>query len=450
LDIFSASNVSVESFLLQATADIATPNMVVFLLVIFVLLLLTFIVSGSEVAFFSLNYKDLNVLKTRQNASGKLITKLLEKPKSLLASLQIAFILLSIAFIMITSYLITQMEALQTLPVVSFVVRIAIITVILLFFGQVLPRVWAAQNNIRFATYFAWFVSIIHAILEPISDFFVSLSGSIESKFFHRNNGPVNYQEIDEAIEMSVDPAASQEEKNILKGILKFGNITVKQIMRGRLDVSGIEYGSPFSSVIKSVADLHYSRLPVYKGDLDHIVGVVHTKDLLSHLDKDDSFDWHEVLRQPFFVHGHKLIEDLLAEFQVRRMHFAVVVDEFGGTSGIVTLEDIMEEVIGDIKDEFDEEEFNFSKVDSFTYVFEGKTLLNDVCRIMNITQDTFEQVKGESDSLGGLILELAGKFPEENSVINYGNYDFTILEVSKMRIQKVQVSIQPDAESPE
>lgn len=450
LDILSASNISVESFLLQATTDIATPNMVVFLLVIFVLLLLTFIVSGAEVAFFSLNYKDLNVLKTRQNASGKLITKLLEKPKSLLASLQIAFILLAIAFIMITNYLITQMEALQTLPVVSFVVRIGIITVILLFFGQVLPRVWAAQNNIRFATYFAWFVSIIHAILEPVSDFFVSLSGSIESKFFHRNTGPVNYQEIDEAIEMSVDPTASQEEKNILKGILKFGNITVKQIMRGRLDVNGIEYDSPFPNVIKSVAELHYSRLPVYKGDLDHIVGVIHTKDLLSHLDKDASFDWHEVMRQPFFVHGHKLIEDLLSEFQARRMHFAVVVDEFGGTSGIVTLEDIMEEVIGDIKDEFDEEEFNFSKVDNFTYVFEGKTLLNDVCRIMNITQDTFEQVKGESDSLGGLILELAGKFPEENSVINYANYDFTILEVSKMRIQKVQVSIRPDGEPTE
>lgn len=420
--------------------------MVVFLLVVFVLLLLTFIVSGAEVAFFSLNYKDLNVLKTRQNTSGKLITKLLEKPKSLLASLQIAGLLLTIAFIMIANYLVTQMEALETLPVISFVVRIAIICLVLLFFGQILPRVWAAQNNIRFATYFAWFVSIIHAILEPVSDFFVGLSTSIEARLFHRGSGPVNYQEIDEAIEMSVDPAASQEEKNILKGILKFGNITVKQIMRGRLDVNGIEYDSSFDNVIKHVADLHYSRLPVYKGNLDNIVGVVHTKDLLPHLGKNNSFDWHEVMRQPFFVHGHKLIEDLLSEFQTRRMHFAVVVDEFGGTSGIVTLEDIMEEVIGDIKDEFDEEEFNYNKVDNFTYVFEGKTMLNDVCRIMNISPDTFEQVRGESDSIGGLILELAGKFPEENSVISYNNFDFTVLEVSKMRIQKVQVSIRPDA----
>ncbi|CAL1520905.1 hypothetical protein MMC2321_04695 [Chitinophaga sp. MM2321] len=443
MEILSASNFSC---LLQVNTPIAAPNMVVFLLVLFVLLLLTFIVAGAEVAFFSLNYKDLNVLKTRQNASGKLITKLLEKPKSLLASLQTAGILLMIAFIMITNYLVTQMEDLQTLPVVSFVVRIALICLVLLFFGQILPRVWAAQNNIRFATYFAWLVSLIHATLEPVSDFFVGISGSIEAKLFHRGSGPVNYQEIDEAIEMSVDPTASQEEKNILKGILKFGNITVKQIMRGRLDVNGMEYDSSFEDVIKRVADLHYSRLPVYKGNLDSIVGVIHTKDLLPHLQKGNTFDWHEVMRQPFFVHGHKLIEDLLAEFQSRRMHFAVVVDEFGGTSGIVTLEDIMEEVIGDIKDEFDEEEFNYNKLDNFTYVFEGKTMLNDVCRIINISPDTFETVKGESDSLGGLILELAGKFPEENSVINYNNYDFTVLEVTKMRIQKVQVTIRPDA----
>ncbi|HJT74435.1 MAG TPA: gliding motility-associated protein GldE [Chitinophaga sp.] len=431
---------------MQAATPIATPNVVIYLLVIFILLLMAFIVSGAEVAFFSLNYKDLNALKTRQNTSGKLITKLLEKPRSLLASLQIAGILLSLAFILVTSYLITQMEDLQTLPVVSFVVRIAIIVFLLLFGGQVLPRVWAAQNNIRFATYFAWFVSIVHATLEPISDFYVSISESIEGRFFHKGSA-VNYQEIDEAIEMSVDPAASQEEKNILKGILKFGNITVKQIMHTRLDVSGIEYDSDFDTIVKRVADLHYSRLPVYRGNLDNIVGVIHTKDLLPHLNKGKAFDWHTVMRQPFFVHGHKLIEDLLSEFQTRRMHFAVVVDEFGGTSGIVTLEDIVEEVIGDIKDEFDEEEFHYSKVDNYTYVFEGKTMLNDVCRIMNIPPDTFEVVKGESDSIGGLILELAGKFPEENSVISHDNYDFTILEVSKMRIQKVQVAIRQNVE---
>ncbi|MGX5818335.1 gliding motility-associated protein GldE [Chitinophaga lutea] len=425
-----------------------SPNVVVFLLVIFILLLLTFIVSGAEVAFFSLNYKDLNVLKTRQNNAGKMITRLLENPKSLLASLQIANILFTIAFIFLTNYLIYQVESLQQLALVSFVVRISIITLVLLFFGQILPRVWATQNNMRFATYFAWFVHIIHATLEPVSNFFVNMSENIEGRLFHRSTKPINYQEIDEVIEMSVEPGASQEEKNIVRGILKFGNIAVKQIMRTRLDVSGLEYDTPFHEVIKHVADLHYSRLPVYKNNLDNIVGVIHTKDLLQHIGKSDDFDWHEVMRQPFFVHGHKLIEDLLKEFQTRHMHFAVVVDEFGGTSGIVTLEDIMEEVIGDIKDEFDEEEFNYNKVDDHTYVFEGKTMLNDVCRIMDIAPDTFEKVKGESDSIGGLILELSGKFPEENSVISYENFDFTVLEVTKMRVQKVQVTIKSGVET--
>ncbi|PUZ20496.1 gliding motility-associated protein GldE [Chitinophaga costaii] len=444
LEIQSASILSTGHFLLQAPP--ITPNVVVYLLVIFLVLLLAFIVSGSEVAFLSLNYKDLNVLKTRQNVSGKLIIKLLEKPKSLLASLQISSILLSIAFIFITNYLFQLLIKSSTtetfLEMISVPVRIIIICAVLLFFGQVLPRTWAAQNNIRFATYFAWFINIIHATLEPVSDFFVGLSGNIEDKLFHRNLGAVNYQEIDDAIEASVDATTSQEEKNILKGILKFGNITVKQIMRARLDVNGVEYDSSLSELIKRVADLQFSRLPVYKGNLDNIVGVIHTKDLLPYLDKPDTFDWHEVMRQPFFVHGHKLIEDLLGEFQSRRIHFAVVVDEFGGTSGIVTLEDIMEEVIGDIKDEFDEDEFHYNKVDNDTYVFEGKIMLNDACRIMNIRPDTFEAVKGESDSIGGLILELAGKFPEENSVITYGDYDFTVLEVAKMRVQKVQVSL--------
>jgi putative hemolysin len=428
--------------LLQQPITTTSPNVVVFLLVIFCVLLLKFIVSGAEVALFSLNYKDLNVLKTRQSSAGRMIIRLLEKPKTLLASLQIANILFTIAFIFITNYLIAQVESLRELEFLSFLVRIAIITVILLFFGQILPRVWATQNNLRFATYFAWFVHIIHATLEPVSEFFVKLSEGIEAKLFNRNTRPINYEEIDEVIEMSVEPGASQEEKNIVRGILKFGNIAVKQIQRTRLDVNGLEYSLPFNEVIKIVADLHFSRLPVYKDNLDHIVGVVHTKDLLQHLDKGADFDWHEVMRQPFFVPEHKLIEDLLKEFQTRHMHFAVVVDEFGGTSGIVTLEDIMEEVIGDIKDEFDEDEYNFAKVDDHTFVFEGKTMLNDVCRIMHVSPDTFEEVKGESDSIGGLILELAGKFPEENAVIQYERFSFTILEVSKMRIQKIQVSV--------
>jgi gliding motility-associated protein GldE len=281
-------------------------------------------------------------------------------------------------------------------------------------------------------------------ILQPVSSASLVVSDWLSDRIFGRSHGSFSAEDIDEAIALSVNQSASQEEKNMLRSIINFGQSTAKQIMRGRLDVSGIEYDVSFKSLILKVGELHYSRLPVYKGNLDNIAGMIHTKDLLSHLNKHDDFDWHEIIRQSYYVPEQKLIEDLLKEFQTQRMHFAIVVDEFGGTSGIVTLEDIMEEIIGDIKDEFDEEEFYYKRVDERNFIFEGKTMLNDVCRILDIAADTFEGVKGESDSLGGLILEIAGAFPETNQVITYENFDFTILEISKMRIQKVQITVNP------
>jgi CBS domain containing-hemolysin-like protein len=234
------------------------------------------------------------------------------------------------------------------------------------------------------------------------------------------------------------------DDNNILKGILEFGTITVKQIMKTRMDVSGIEYDTNFSDLIHRIEKLHYSRLPVFKEDLDEVVGILHTKDLLPHLDSDDSFDWRSIMRSPFFVHEQKLIEDLLQEFQAKRIHFAIVVDEFGGTSGIVTLEDVLEEVIGEIKDEFDEEETSFKKLDDNNYIFEGKTMINDVCKIMELPVDTFDVVKGESDSLAGLVLEIAGEIPQSMQVVECGDFEFTALEIVKHRIEKVKVTIKP------
>jgi CBS domain containing-hemolysin-like protein len=239
---------------------------------------------------------------------------------------------------------------------------------------------------------------------------------------------------------------ATIEEKQILKGIRKFGDTTVKQIMRTRLDVSGLSYNLPFTEVRKQVEELHYSRLPVYKNNLDEIEGMLHTKDLLSHLDEPDDFKWHSLMRAPYFVHEQKLIEDLLQEFRTKRIHFAIVVDEFGGTSGIVTLEDIMEEIIGDIKDEFDDEESSNRKVDDYTYIFEGKTMINDVCKAMNLPLDTFDAIRGESDSLAGLVLEIAGEFPQIDERLESGDFTFVPLEINKNRIDKVKVMIQPNA----
>jgi CBS domain containing-hemolysin-like protein len=261
-------------------------------------------------------------------------------------------------------------------------------------------------------------------------------------RFFGSKKSAYSLEELDHAIDLSADNDASEEEKNILKGIIKFGNITVKQIMKTRLDVNGIEQHITFRELKHKVEELHYSRLPVYKGSLDELVGMIHTKDLIPYLNEADDFDWRTLLRPPYFVHEQKMIEDLLQEFQSKRIHFAIVVDEFGGTSGIVTFEDVLEEIIGDIKDEFDEEENVNRQLEDGSYVFEGRTMINDVCKTMGLSVDTFDKVKGDGDSLAGLILELAGEIPKPNDVITCGDFQFSILEADSSRIKKVNVTI--------
>lgn len=440
--VYFPGNPPINGILLQFAGETSSQNVTFFIILCLLLLVVSSVAAGAEVAFFSLTTKDLNMLKTRQNSNARLVTLLLEKPKIILATLTITGILMNIGVALICNYLLDQLFGAGFNWVVAFILKLLLIGGIILLFSELLPRLYATQNNIRMALFAAPVVSALNSIFDPVSNLFVSSSDAVEKTLTGKSSANVSLEEIDEAIELSVHESATEEEKNILKGIVKFGNITAKQIMRARLDVSGINYNAGFPQVVRKVSELHYSRLPVYKESLDNITGIIHTKDLLPHIEAGGPYDWHEAIRPPYFVHEHKLIEDLLKEFQSRHMHFAVVVDEFGGTSGIVTLEDIMEEIIGDIKDEFDEEEFNYHKIDDHNFVFEGKTMLNDVCRIMNIPPDSFENVKGESDSLGGLILELAGEFPEVNSVISYGSFDFTVLEINKMRIQKVKVSV--------
>ena len=252
----------------------------------------------------------------------------------------------------------------------------------------------------------------------------------------------LSIRELDEAIDIKTDEEASPAEKSIMKGIVKFGNISVKQIMRSRLDVSGIEYDTSFGDLNRKIEELHYSRLPVYKGSLDEITGIINTKDLIAFLNEEESFDWHPLMRQPYFVPESKLIEDLLKEFQSRHIHFAIVVDEFGGTSGIVTMEDILEEVIGEIRDEFDEEESGNRKVDDTTYIFEGKTMIHDICKMMQLPMDTFDKVKGESESIGGLVLEVAGEFPKVSAEVSAGDFVFTVMEVENNRVKLVKVTM--------
>lgn len=419
-----------------------TQGITVLVVLILFLLLISFFVSGAEVAFFSLSYKDVNMLKTKQDAGWKRIVGLLEDPKILMASLLIASTFINIAIIILSNFLIDEMLDLKA-GIWIALIKIIIISFFLVLFGKVLPKVWATQNNLRFAYNASYIVEIVHYLFRRVSVWLVGMSDSIEN-FLGKKTSSYSLEELDSAIDITASTDASEKEKSILKGIVKFGNISVKQVMTTRLDVCGINQDLSFQQLVKKAAELHYSRLPVYKENLDEVTGIIHTKDVLPHLNESDGFNWLQLMRQPYFVHEQKLIEDLLKEFQEKRIHFAVVVDEFGGTSGIVSLEDILEEITGDIKDEFDDEESGDSKIDDYTYLFEGRTMINDVCKIMDLPVDTFDRVRGDSDSLAGLILEIAGHFPLVNDMVSSGDFDFTILELDRNRIKKVKISVKP------
>jgi len=429
-----------------------TQGITILIILLASLLFLVFTISGAEVALFSLNEKDINVLKTKQHSAAKRIINFLEEPKEVFASLLIASTFLNICLIVLLGFLIKQYLPYGTIMIfgsgfVSFLfellLRVIIIGFILVFLGQILPKVWATQNNLRFAYGSSGVIEAVHLVLHRISKWIISLADGIGKRVGANKSEAISLQELDEAIDIKTDEEASVEEKNIMKGIVKFGAITVKQIMRSRLEVNGINYNSSFDELIRKVERLHYSRLPVYKESLDEVTGIINTKDLIPFLEEAENFDWHPLMRQPYFVPESKLISDLLRDFQSRRVHFAVVVDEFGGTSGIVTMEDIIEEVIGDIKDEFDEEETQNLRQDDNNYIFEGKTMIHDTCKLMHLPMDTFDKVKGESESLGGLVLELAGEFPKVNDVIKSGDFDFTVMETDRNRIKLVKVTIQ-------
>lgn len=427
-------------FTLLAMNPAGTTILVFLLLLLFII---SFTVAGAEVAFFSMTHKDINMLKTQQRPAYRRIVTLLEQPKTLLASMLITNSFVNIGIILIANTLInTAFPNPDTWFV--FLIKVVVVTVILVLFAEVLPKVWATHEKLRFAAQASLMIDVCNGLFFRFSKRLVNFSDKMEKRFSPENNAAMDSSHLDDAIDLLPEHEATIEEKQILKGIHKFGDTTVKQVMRARLDVSGVEHSIDFTKLIIRLEELHYSRVPVYKGNLDHILGMLHTKDLLPHLTESAEYNWHELMRPAFFVHEQKLIEDLLQEFRNRRIHFAIVVDEFGGTSGIVTLEDIMEEIIGDIKDEFDDEENQSKKLDDFTYEFEGKTMINDVCKVMGLPADTFEEERGESDTLAGLVLEIAGGFPQVNEAVEKAPYTFIPLVINKNRIEKIKVVIKP------
>ncbi|HEY0066479.1 MAG TPA: gliding motility-associated protein GldE [Flavisolibacter sp.] len=439
------SSVSFEHILAYTLLAATSQNTIFLFILLLVLLLLSFVTSGAEVALFSLQNKDLNMLKTKQHAAARRITTLLDERKAVYTSLLIANTIFNIAIIVLANYLLHPWLKIGFVNIIvpvnmDLLVKILLITVVIVFLGKTLPKVWATQNYLRFAYSTSAVVEGLHLLLRRFSLRMVAIADSISEHSGANESEATSLRELDDAIDVN-NVETSVEEKNILKGIVKFSHISVKQIMKFRLDVNGIDYNMPSAEVLRRVEELHYSRLPVYKGTLDEVAGVLNTKDLLPYIG-ESGFDWHTLIRPTLFVPESKLIKDLLAEFKTKRIHFAIVVDEFGGTSGIVTMEDILEEIIGDIQDEFDEDENKVRKVDEKTYIADAKIMLYDLCRAMRLSIDTFDAVKGESDSLGGLVLELAGEFPSTNDTVKSGDFEFTVLEIERNRIRSVKISI--------
>ena len=421
-------------------------------LAMIILLFLSFAIAGSEVAFFSLSFKDIQILKTKHNKALKRVVALLENPNKLLTSMLIANSFINICIILIANTLINHLFVFDniTIPGFEFIVKVLSVTLLLLFFAEILPKVMATQNNIRFAQSFGGIIQVVYFIFSKPSGIMVKYTNIIENKLAKKNFGSTySLEELDHAIDLTASPDEQESEKKILKGIVKFGNISVKQIMKTRLDVYGVDASIRFSELLEHIKEHNYSRFPVFKEDLDTIVGMIHTKDVLPHINEGAEFNWASLVRTAFFVHEQKMIEDLLQEFQLKRIHFAIVVDEFGGTSGIITLEDILEVIVGDIKVEFDEEESMVKKIDDFHYLIEGKTPIIDLCNYINVSTGVFDQVKGESDTVAGLFLELAGVFPTLQQVVKYKQYSFTVMEIKKNRIHKLQLIISPQLALP-
>ena len=422
--------------------NFSTPVIIVLLVSFVILLGLSFLAAGAEVAFFSLDNKDINILKTRKNPSYRRIVSLLEEPGLLMGSMLIANSILNMGIILVANLLLDNWLPLSLTFWGAFTIKFFIIALVLILFAEILPKIWATQHKIRFASSSSLMVDICNSLFYNFSKRWMRYQQSMEHRFAAFNHP--DQSNIEMEIDLLPDEKANPEEKLILKGIQKFSNTEVKQIMRTRMDVSGVQLQATFAEVLEKVQELHYSRLPVYENNLDAISGMLHTKDLIPHLEEAADFNWHPLMRAPYFIHEQKSIEDLLQEFRNKRIHFAVVVDEFGGTSGIVTLEDIMEEIIGDIKDEFDDEESINKKIDDFNFIFEGKLMINDACSAMGIPVNSFDGIRGESDSVAGLVLEIAGEFPKENEVLEHGNFTFIPLEINKNRIDKIKVTIQP------
>ncbi len=418
--------------------DAATIGFVIFLLL---LLVCSALISGSEVAFFSLSPANIKTIEESENPTHKQITLLLSRPSRLLATILISNNLINIAIIVLATFLFGNLFQSENL-IMHFATTVALITVVILLFGEIIPKTYAASNPLGFAVIMAIPLKTLSTVFSPLSALLVHGTKLITKNIRHNTNGTeISVNELEHALELTRDEDSNREEHKILEGIVKFGNIEVRQIMRPRTETTAFDIKTPYDTLISKILESGYSRFPIIKDSFDEVVGTLYLKDLLPYADRTQ-FKWQTLVRSPFYIPENKKLDDLLMEFQEKKIHMAVVVDEYGGTSGIVTLEDVIEEIVGDITDEFDDEEIMYSRLDDDNYIFEGKTLLVDLYRVLNIDESSFESNKGEADSLAGFILELAGKIPKKNERIHFEDYTFTIDAADKRKIKRVKITI--------
>ena len=405
-----------------------------------ILLIFSGYASGSEIAFFSLSPNDLNDLDEEKNHSDQQIIQLREDSERTLATILITNNLVNVTIIMLCNYFFDHVIDFGVAYWLQFVVITVLLTFLLLLFGEIMPKVYAAQHALAFCRFSAGGILRLSKLFRPLSAILLR-SGMLAGKVVQKESHVLSVDDLEQALELT-DENELKEEKDMLEGIVRFGDETAKEVMTSRQDVVDLDFRSTFPDVLKCIVENNYSRIPVYQGSIDNIRGILYIKDLLPHLSKPATFRWQSLIRPPYFVPETKKIDDLLRDFQENKVHIAIVVDEFGGTSGIITLEDILEEIVGEINDEYDEEEKNYTRINANTYIFEGKTLLSDFYKILDLDDETFEEVEGDADSLAGLLLEIKGDFPELNEKIDYRNFTFVVTELDGHRISKIKVII--------
>ena len=408
---------------------------------LFLLLVCSALISGAEVALFSLSRKDIDDGLEEKSKRIEIISKLLERPKKLLATILVANNFINIAIVILFAFLGDFMFEDITNPLIKFIVEVVVITFLILLFGEILPKIYASRNNLKFASFMAYPLRILDVFLSPVSLPMRSVTLAIHNKLGKQKSN-LSVDQLSQALELTSEEDTTKEEHKILKGIVSFGNTDTKQVMRPRIDIFALNTEQKYTEIIPEIISNGYSRIPVYEDNIDTIKGILYVKDLLPYIDRKQ-FDWVSLIREPFFVPENKKLDDLMSEFQEKKVHLAVVVDEYGGTSGLISLEDIIEEIVGDISDEFDDEDLMYSKLDDNNFVFEGKTALKDFYKIIRVEDETvFEDNKGEAETIAGFVLEISGSFPKLNSKINFKNYVFTIEALDKKRIKLIKVTI--------